>query len=239
MSLIICMAGLNSRFHNVGFDIPKYLLPFKGKTVIGEILENLLKCKNISGDVILIANERDMYFRPQLRDAIAPVGLNESNIVYIHDTEGQAETAAIGADLLKRSGDTTPLFIHNADTILYNRNFKFINEVNEAWVDCFPSQSPKYSYVNYVFDKVTQIAEKEVISPYASSGLYIFKNAETYLDNFYWAPYKGSGEIYISDVLKYMIDKKSHVAPYVSVIPEDTLVLGTPQEYLDAVNDKA
>ena len=41
MNLLICMAGLNTRFHNVGFDIPKYLLPWNNSVVIFDILINL------------------------------------------------------------------------------------------------------------------------------------------------------------------------------------------------------
>jgi CTP:molybdopterin cytidylyltransferase MocA len=40
MVLIVCMAGLNTRFHNVGFDIPKYLLPWKNSTIIAAIIKN-------------------------------------------------------------------------------------------------------------------------------------------------------------------------------------------------------
>ena len=40
-ALVICMAGLNTRFHDVGFDIPKYLLPWREETIIYEILKQL------------------------------------------------------------------------------------------------------------------------------------------------------------------------------------------------------
>ena len=43
MALIICMAGLNTRFHDVGFDIPKYLLPWGESTIIQELLTNSIK----------------------------------------------------------------------------------------------------------------------------------------------------------------------------------------------------
>ena len=58
-SLVICMAGLNTRFHDVGFDIPKYLLPWGDETIIHSILKNLGEFD----DVVLLANKRDEYFK--------------------------------------------------------------------------------------------------------------------------------------------------------------------------------
>ncbi len=82
MNLVICMAGYNTRFHDVGFDIPKYLLPWNGKTIIYDILKNI----GWVNQLILVANKRDIYFKDQLVEAIKPLGWNESNILYIGDT---------------------------------------------------------------------------------------------------------------------------------------------------------
>ena len=61
-ALVICMAGLNTRFHDVGFDIPKYLLPWREETIIYEILKQL----GTFDEVLLLANKRDVYFMPDL-----------------------------------------------------------------------------------------------------------------------------------------------------------------------------
>ena len=65
-TLIICMAGLNTRFHNVGFDIPKYLLPWGKNTIIYEILYQIKKNYTFS-NYLLIANKRDQSFKKQLK----------------------------------------------------------------------------------------------------------------------------------------------------------------------------
>jgi CTP:molybdopterin cytidylyltransferase MocA len=83
VNLIVCMAGYNTRFHDVGFDIPKYLLPWNDTTIIHDILKNLGPTKQ----TILVANNRDRYFSNQLVETIKPLGLNESNILYIGDTK--------------------------------------------------------------------------------------------------------------------------------------------------------
>jgi dTDP-glucose pyrophosphorylase len=166
-ALVICMAGLNTRFHDVGFDIPKYLLPWREETIIYEILKQL----GTFDEVLLLANKRDVYFMPDLIKTIEPLGLGKDNIHYIGDTNGQAHTAYIGASLLKNRVQT--FFVHNADTLLIGRDFKSIESVmSDAYVDVFIANNPKYSYVRSKDGFVTEIAEKSSISPFASSGLY-------------------------------------------------------------------
>jgi len=227
-ALVICMAGLNTRFHDVGFDIPKYLLPWREETIIYEILKQL----GTFDEVLLLANKRDVYFMPDLIKTIEPLGLGKNNIHYIGDTNGQAHTAYIGASLLKNRIQT--FFVHNADTLLIGRDFKSIEStMSDAYVDVFIANNPKYSYVRSKDGLVTEIAEKSSISPFASSGLYGFYNAQLYekmyealLENF------TGKEMYIANVLDYMI-KNNNLFVGLNELNNsyETIVLGTPQEY--------
>ena len=227
-ALVICMAGLNTRFHDVGFDIPKYLLPWREETIIYEILKQL----GTFDEVLLLANKRDVYFMPDLIKTIEPLGLGKNNIHYIGDTNGQAHTAYIGASLLKNRQQT--FFVHNADTLLIGRDFKSIEStMSDAYVDVFIANNPKYSYVRSKDGLVTEIAEKSSISPFASSGLYGFYNAQLYekmyealLENF------TGKEMYIANVLDYMI-KNNNLFVGLNELNNsyETIVLGTPQEY--------
>ena len=222
------MAGLNTRFHDVGFDIPKYLLPWREETIIYEILKQL----GTFDEVLLLANKRDVYFMPDLIKTIEPLGLGKNNIHYIGDTNGQAHTAYIGASLLKNRIQT--FFVHNADTLLMGRDFKSIEStMSDAYVDVFIANNPKYSYVRSKDGLVTEIAEKSSISPFASSGLYGFYNAQLYekmyealLENF------TGKEMYIANVLDYMI-KNNNLFVGLNELNNsyETIVLGTPQEY--------
>jgi dTDP-glucose pyrophosphorylase len=228
VNLVICMAGYNTRFHDVGFDIPKYLLPWNYATIIFDILENF-------GDVqqtVLVANKRDIYFKEQLLLAIKPLGLNENNILYIGDTKGQAHTAAIGIDQLYHSN--IPTFVHNADTILTGRQLDFIadtlKDTQDAYVDVFVGNSPKYSYVRAYEDTVLEIVEKKQISPYASSGLYGFSTSSLYL-SYYNQCVQTKEELYVSDVIQKMIEDEKRVFMNGLGGKQDTIVLGSPQEY--------
>ena len=228
-SLVICMAGLNTRFHDVGFDIPKYLLPWREETIIYEILKQLGKFD----EVLLLANKRDMYFKPQLLETIEPLGLTENNIHYIGDTNGQGHTAYIGASLLKDRFSS--FFVHNADTLLIGRNFEEIlpkSKMSDGYVDVFVANNPKYSYVRSKDGVVTEIVEKSAISPFASSGLYGFYNASLYQQMYEEVSQGFTGkELYIADVLDYMIKHDKFIGLNELNNEYETIVLGSPQEY--------
>ena len=232
VNLVICIAGYNTRFHDVGFDIPKYLLPWNGTTIIHDILQNFDKVSQ----TVLVANKRDVYFKNQLLETIEPLGLDEKNILYIGDTKGQAHTAAVGISQLYNTELRT--FIHNADTIVSGRLLGSIadtmNDMYDAYIDVFVGNSPKYSYVRAVEENVLEIVEKKQISPYASSGLYGFLSASMYM-NFYntlfgQALYE-KNELYVADVIQSMISENRKVFMNGLGNNQETIVLGSPQEY--------
>ena len=232
VNLVICMAGYNTRFHDVGFDIPKYLLPWNGSTIIHDILQNFGEVQQ----TVLIANKRDVYFKDQLLETIKPLGLNENDILYIGDTKGQAHTAAVGIGQLYNT--EMPTFIHNADTIVKGRTLDTIgntmNDEYDAYIDVFVGNSPKYSYVRAFEETVLEIVEKKQISPYASSGLYGFLTASLYMNYFdsLWAKqYEEKSELYVADVIQSMIGSDRKVYMNGLGNNQETIVLGSPQEY--------
>jgi hypothetical protein len=228
VNLVICMAGYNTRFHDVGFDIPKYLLPWNGTTIIHDILQNFGEVQQ----TVLIANKRDVYFKDQLLETIKPLNLNENNVLYIGDTKGQAHTAAVGIGKLYYT--ELPTFIHNADTIVKGRRLETIsanmNDDYDAYIDVFVGNSPKYSYVRAFEETVLEIVEKKQISPYASSGLYGFLTASMYM-SYYDSLIQKNDELYVADVIQSMIAGGRKVYMNGLGNNQETIVLGSPQEY--------
>jgi dTDP-glucose pyrophosphorylase len=228
VNLVICMAGYNTRFHDVGFDIPKYLLPWNGTTIIHDILKNFGE----TYQTVLVANKRDVYFKDQLVETIKPFGLDEKNILYIGDTKGQAHTAAVGIGQLYHPELQT--FIHNADTIVKGRSLDLIadsmNDMYDAYIDVFVGNSPKYSYVRAFEETVLEIVEKKQISPYASSGLYGFLTASMYM-SYYDSLIQKDHELYVADVIQSMIGAGRKAFMNGLGNNQETIVLGSPQEY--------
>lgn len=232
MNLILCIAGLNTRFHDVGFDIPKYLLPWENETIISEIITQL-SYKYIFDEIIILANSRDEYFKNKLYSTLE--NTTNKHIYYISDTMGQAHTAMLGATLIKNKDK--PIAIMNGDTILKGRNFSKICgslNNNDAYVDVFISNNPKYCYIKADSNGyVQQIIEKVPISPFASSGLYCFKSSEFYMQQFNEAKEAShTSEIYVSNILSNMVSKQTFNI-YANGLDNNhkTIVLGSPYEY--------
>ena len=99
-SLVITAAGLGSRFHDVGYDQPKYLLPWvNNKEVLHEIINSLYYQGGIDF-ILLVMNKRELYFKEKIEKCIDK-GIN-SKIIFIGDTNGQSQTTYIAAlELIK------------------------------------------------------------------------------------------------------------------------------------------
>ena len=79
-------------------------------------------------------------------------------------------------------------------------------------------------------EEVLEIVEKKQISPYASSGLYGFLTASMY-KTFYNDCVQEREELYISDVIQKMITLGRKVMMNGLGNNQETIVLGSPQEY--------
>lgn len=224
MNLIYTMAGQYARFKKEGFKIPKYLLPWGASNILSTTIDLM------SGgfdNIFFIVNKRDSQYFNHLRMIMKNKGISLDNIIVISDTESQNETAFEGLNQIK-SELQGPVFFHNVDTFLFNRDFKNIKRSivnNDGYIDVFNSNSHEYSYVISEDGLVMEVAEKVLISETASSGLYGFKDSRTYLK------YYKSG--FIIDMFSQMIKDKCSVVHGFVHNEKDTKVLGTPKEYFD------
>ena len=118
------------------------------------------------------------------------------------------------------------------DTILLGRN---LHEVKQAlqtyagYIDVFLANNRDYSYVLIDSEnRVCEIAEKIVVSNLATSGLYGFGSAELF------QKFAQVEDIYISAVFKKLIGANYTVVVGAKHKEVDTIVLGTPAEYMNA-----
>jgi dTDP-glucose pyrophosphorylase len=225
--LVLCMAGLYSRFRKAGYATPKFLLTMSGQTIIARIVSELAPAA-----LVLIANERDAEHGDAIRAALATIGHGDADLHFVGDTSGQAETAAIGARRALALGHTGPLVFHNIDTVLLERDLGAIGDIltrSDGFIDVFDNDSAAYSYVAVDGDRVTDIAEKVVISRHATTGLYGFRSAAYYLEQAAETTRRSKGEFYISDVYRRMLDHGADIRIETESGP--AIILGTPAEY--------
>jgi len=238
MNLVICMAGRNTRFHDVGIDIPKYLLPLAGKPAIESIVGNLIG-DNAFSNVYLVAHERDIYFKDELKKALASLSIDPKNLLYVGETKGQADTANLALSLLDIEQGASVVF-HNADTILLNRDTEALRNTllsGSGVIDVFSAESSSYSYVRIEGDEILEIVEKRVISNWATSGLYGFPSGALFQKYFgkllISEIHLPTDELYISDVINLMLNERIPFQPLSMELEESTttFVMGSPAEY--------
>jgi hypothetical protein len=235
MILMLTMAGRYQRFTDEGYKVPKYLLPWKSHTVLWEILNQF----DISlqygpaehfSNAYLIGNQRDQDFMPHVRDIMSEFGIMDNNLILLSDTSGQAESAYKGMENLPSNA---PILIHNVDTVLYNRDLSKIEEHLKhalGYIDVFEAHNRDYSFVLVNENReVTDLAEKVVVSDLATSGLYGFQSVDLYRRYYEKFPCT-----YISAIYKNILMDEGLVVVGEKHLESDTIVLGTPAEYISA-----
>ncbi|MEO8702140.1 MAG: NTP transferase domain-containing protein [Kofleriaceae bacterium] len=231
MILILTMAGRYQRFADEGFKLPKYLLPWGDQTVLAAILGELQRGRVFS-EVFLIANHRDEAYMPHVKAIMRRHDIPMEHLVLTHDTKGQAATALLGVEAVDQTS-TQPIVFHNIDTILYNRKLDqlaaTLAEV-DGYIDVFTSNNSNYSYVLTDDNRrVREIAEKIVVSDLATSGFYGFRSGAQFREL-----YNPAEDFYISSVYKRMIVAGCPIVTSEKHRESETIVLGTPVEYLNA-----
>jgi NDP-sugar pyrophosphorylase family protein len=227
------MAGKYERFRLFGNKVPKYLMPLGSRTVLWHVIDKLVgSTENIS--VYLIANERDIEFEPIVKSIMAELDIPSVNIKYIKDTNSQLETASAASSFIHEACIKKIVFT-NIDTILSNRYayFQKISNLtfNEGLVDTFEGSSHEYSYAKIENDRVVKIVDKLPISENACSGLYGFGSS-----SFFFAKAKellsDSNKLSFSEIFNKNIEEGAVVYWNHNSNKNDTVVLGTPEEYI-------
>lgn len=225
-TLVLCMAGVYRRFKEAGYRTPKYLLPAPAGTVLAWILRELRPTAPI-----LVANERDQAWADAIVDAVG----QPHTLLWTGDTRGQAETAALGARAAEAAGREGPIFFHNVDTVLFERDLTALGAAlahAEGLIDLLEADHPGYSYVRVdARHQVLEIAEKRVISRLATTGLYGFASPRLYLEAAQATATTGGGEFYISQVYAHLLARGARLLAPPPTAEQGTLILGTPAEY--------
>lgn len=227
MNIVIPLAGAGSRFTSKGWTQPKMLLEAAGRPMLYWALDSLEPYVNLSGTIFVCLNEHlEHYPLAELIRAYVP----DAVLVGIDGIRnGQALTVLEAAPYMQL---TEPLLIYNCDTYtrLGSDSFRLAGGADGV-ISVFPSSSPAYSYVRVQADGyVTEVREKEVISAYASTGLYHFERAEDFVQAAgeaaaRWTP--EAGECYVAPLYNQLMAKgyRYRIARATGCYP-----LGTPQQ---------
>jgi dTDP-glucose pyrophosphorylase len=236
LQLVVPMAGAGSRFEKAGYSHPKPLIDVDGEPMISLVTGNLLKRCEQFVKVIYIC-QKEHYKKYDLQNVLKnAVVHNDMEIVQIDGiTEGAACTALMAKDVIDPK---EPLMIANSD--------QFINpEAMKQWhkmlpvskldgrIMTFKSTHPKWSYVRLDEDKrVIEVAEKKVISEYATTGIYWWKKAGDFIksaESMIKKDIRYNSEFYIAPTYNEMILDGKTIG-MAEIKASDMKGLGTPED---------
>ena len=182
VNIVIPMAGYGSRFSDAGYLSPKPLIDMFGKTMIETVIDNL-RPQQPARFIFICQREHyrkyglETIFRRSLGGAWDCVQLDGV-------TEGAACTVLAAQALV---GDGAELIIANSDQIVDCSMNDYLNYARacgaEGLIVTFPTNETKWSYVRVDTQGYgIQVAEKRVISPHATVGIYYFSAGKVYKD---------------------------------------------------------
>lgn len=228
MNIVIPVAGLGSRFSNVGYQIPKPFIPIKGKPMIEHVIDNISK----PGDKIYIV---------MLLEHLAYLSssnlLHRGNVAIVPQLgrlQGATKTVLLTKDFINTDD---PLVIANGDQwVRYNREeWEKAVAVNDGTIMTFTADHPKWSYAAEEDGRVTQVAEKVVISNNATVGIYAYGKGRYFVEAAEKMMEKNiltNGEFYVCPAYNEMLDKN------IKIFPVDSMFgLGTPEDLEQNYNE--
>lgn len=229
MTVVVAMAGRGSRFSDAGYQVPKYKIRARGRSLFDW---SMLSLENFFDETFVFAclEGEDLDW---IQHSARTLGIKKV-VLHIRPSvsRGQAETVY---DALHLIPSNEQLWIYNIDTYVA-KGLSPIDIVGfSGCIPVFNSDSVSMSFVGFnEAGKVTQVVEKNRISPWATVGLYGFKSSEEFGTIYEDAYLKGAismtrNEYYIAPMYEVMLNQgKLLVAPKLDA--EDVFILGTPPE---------
>lgn len=203
------MAGDGSRFAKVGYKDPKPMIDVFGKPMISWVVENM----EIDANYIFIVKKEheERYNLRKILKSIVP----DCNIVEVEKTtEGAACTVLLSENFIDNDN---PLLMANSDQWLewdceqFLIDFLIRDLSHSVRISTFASDgSAKWSYAALnEGGYVTDVKEKEPISDYGSTGVYLWRRGSDfvkYAKQMISNNRRTRGEFYVAPVIKEAID---------------------------------
>jgi hypothetical protein len=233
MTVLITMAGLSSRFKERGYLTPKFRIIARGRTLMDW---SLLSMQAFFGERFIFAC-LDGHDGDWIRSTASALGITDAVVTKRSGvSRGQAETAF---DALVDADPSEPLWIYNIDTHV-RPNAMGPQDLGTAHgcIPVFHCTEPNMSFVRYgAGNEVIEVAEKLMISSWATVGLYGFSSAGRFAQHYKEAYECGQvrpmqGERYVAPIYEFMIIQGERVvAPRLKM--DDVHILGTPVQVQD------
>lgn len=233
LDIVITMGGLGSRFRKAGYNVPKYMIEAKGKTLFEWSLISLQGYNDIAKQYIFIAmkdekNDVEGFIKRQCEKMQLP---SYKIIIIDYLTDGQSTTAMLAKKYWQRED---ALLIYNIDTYVEAGAMNSAELKGDGFIPCFKAAGEHWSFVRLDAEgRAVEIKEKQRISDNCTLGAYYFKSCGLYEDLYaeFYAKAENlvKGEKYVAPLYNYLLEKGGDI--YISdIAPQKVHVLGTPEE---------
>lgn len=230
MTVVVTMAGEGRRFKTKGYIVPKHMIRARGKTLFEWSMESLREFF-YQPFVFACLEEHDASW---IERKASELGIERFTVVPRESISfGQAQTAYDALDPTLKCVDG--FWIYNIDTYIEQGIHPSDISGHQGCVHVFNSSNPGMSFVRYD-DKgiVVELAEKKVISDWATAGVYGFDSINLY-KQLYEEAYLArgiseiAGERYVAPIYQMLLQSGESVcAPKLKL--SKVHILGTPEE---------
>jgi dTDP-glucose pyrophosphorylase len=234
-TVIITMAGKGQRFRDVGYDIPKYRIDVRGRSLFAWSQDSL-RGWAMAGSPFLFITRAGEGASEYLREQCPQLGISRFEVIELeHETDGQATTVLAATDFV--ADPQNPIAVYNIDTYVDPTHLKPGCVRGDGWIPCFPGEGSKWSFARVdESDRVLEMREKKRISSHATVGLYWFSSFELYrraYDTYYVSGHREeAAERYIAPLYNQLLEWD--LPCYIQRLPKSAVVgLGTPDDVTD------
>lgn len=240
------MAGNGSRFAQAGYEKPKPFIDVNGKSMIERVMENLNLNSGYDISYYLIAKEEHLKKEAQIVEYLK----NKYQVTFItvdKTTEGAACTVLFAREYINNDD---MLIFANSDQIVDFDIKDFIDHAFDSNLDASiltfidAEKNPKWSFAQIDENNhVIKVAEKQVISQYATVGIYLYKKGHIFVDaaiDMIINNDRFNNEFYVCPTYNYVIKNGFKVGIF-NIEFSDMHGLGTPEDlekYLKLQNNK-
>lgn len=177
LNIVIPMAGNGSRFAKAGYIAPKPLINVKGHYMIEWVVKNITP--QINHKFIFICQEKH-YKEYDLFNILKRLAPGCEIITVKNVTQGAACTVLLAEKFINNDSQ---LMIANSDQYVDIDINKYISSMKnyDGLIMTMKASDPKWSYIKYEKELITEIREKEVISDEATVGIYNFAHGRDFV----------------------------------------------------------
>lgn len=205
MEIIVPCAGLSTRFPNVR---PKYLLTaYDGEMMVQKAVKNFIDVYSIN---IVILKQHDIQFdaSKKLKD-VFKFNDNVNIIILDEPTSGPADTVYQAIKKANLNPDER-LLIKDCDSFydafeIYGNSI-FVSKLSDN--PNLRNVSAKSYVISNDQNIVSSIIEKKIVSDYFCVGGYQFESIKKYIDSFDNLTSTQTNEIFVSDIIDYMLSNE-------------------------------